>query len=154
MSWKYCGHSVSTWSPLQSCHNCLWYQKPEKPNQSHRIICLLLGHTEPFTLLIGSIDTTQKVSLHIEHYWQEFGMGAKVKFLSSERKPNFSHNSLIVEYYSKIFFRLLRYHRHCCWSCTNYSLLRLLLSLHYESPKRKETSASCLKDIKKLLCPV
>ena len=60
--WRYCGHSVSIWSRLQSFHNCSWYQKQEKQNQSHPITCLPLDHTGLSTLSIGSIDTTQKVS--------------------------------------------------------------------------------------------
>merc|ERR1712126_640064 len=41
--------------------------------------------------------------------------------------------------------KFLRYHCYCCWMCTNDPLLRLLLSLHNKSFKRKEASASSLK---------
>ena len=52
---------------------------------------------------------------------------------------------LVLNYDHSFIFRFLWYHCYCCWMCTNDPLLRLLLSLHNKSFKRKEASASCLK---------
>ena len=124
---------------MPSCRSCSWYRKPEKPNQSHPIISLPLAHTEHSTLSIGCTDTTQKVSTstYYTKYFEHCKFNIYIPF-----------NNKYYTNYIKYVFRFLRYHRHCCWSCTNNSLLRLLLSLHHQGPKRKKTSASCLKHIK------
>ena len=132
--WRYCGHSVSIWSRLQSFHNCSWYQKQEKLSQSHPTIYLLLDRIELFTSSIGSIDTTQKVS-----DYKQFLVLLREQFLSTEKEViilMICHN-----------FRFLRYHCHCCRMCTNDPLLRLLLSLHNKGFKRKEATTSCIKHL-------
>ena len=132
--WRYCGHSVSIWSRLQSFHNCSWYQKQEKLSQSHPTIYLLLDLIELFTSSIGSIDTTQKVSFLDKRL---SNIANSICF--------FIYWQLVLNYDHSFIFRFLRYHCYCCWMCTNDPLLRLLLSLHNKSFKRKEASASCLK---------
>ena len=67
--WKFYGHLASIWNRLQSCLSYLWYQKPEKQNQSRLIICLLLDLTELSTLSTGSTATTQKVSIYIVAFY-------------------------------------------------------------------------------------
>ena len=40
--------------------------------------------------------------------------------------------------------RLLWYHRHCCWMCSNHSVLRLLLSLHHQGLERQKATVACI----------
>ena len=42
-------------------------------------------------------------------------------------------------------YRILRHHCHRGRRCSDYSLLRFLLSLHHQRPQRKEVTAARLK---------
>lgn len=50
---RYYGHSQSTWSRLQSYHNCSWSVRQARLKVLRAITCLHSARTEPFTSSIG-----------------------------------------------------------------------------------------------------